>query len=365
MPCYKILGIYSFAETLKKVHINDPIVLKKEQYNIKSKNAIGVYTHDNKKLGYLPNENYDEIKNFNSAYKISKLVLNQDYPILEISRVFPSINYLDNIEYPFEKKIKYEYKLVPITKDLEKAVISLEKYLSTKRIKVKRSAVIYFDENYVNLLLEVTKGIEQFQTVTIKYFKENQDKYEELYENELIDNTFYRELLIYRLESYYENNYSPILNYPKINYTDYLINDKVIYEPLELEYKEIDIILLVKLYLRYLLTNNDYFILKYINNFLLKSKNEINKTMKKLIPNYKILNKFKEDYNLELGKFTYDHKLKIYDYIDFTNDDTVFIIANNFEPNYLYTAYLTKKTNLILYNPIEGSILQINNIIMN
>jgi len=360
MPCYKILGIYSFADTLKKVHVNDPILLKKEQYNIKSKDAIGVYTHDNKKLGYLPNENYNEIKNFNSAYRISKLVLNQDYPILEISRVFPSINYLDNIEYPFEKNIKYEYKLVPISKNLEKAVISLEKYLSTKRIKVKRSAIIYYDDNYVNILLEVAKGIEQFQTVTIKYFKEHQDKYEELYENELIDNTFYRELLVYRLETYYENNYSPILNYPKIN-TDYSINN-IDYEPLKIEYKNIDVILLVKLYLRYLLNNDNYFLIKYANTFLLKSYDEVKKIMKKLVPNYKILNKFIEDYKLELGKFTYDHKLKIYDYIDFTNDDTVFIIANNFEPNYLYTAYLTNKKNLILYNPIEGKISNCNNI---
>ena len=40
MPIYKILGIYSFSNTLREACINDPVVLKHEKYNIKSKNAI-------------------------------------------------------------------------------------------------------------------------------------------------------------------------------------------------------------------------------------------------------------------------------------------------------------------------------------
>lgn len=367
MPSYKILGIYSFADNLKKMQLNDKIFLKSDQFNVKSKNAIGVYSLDNKKLGYLPNENFDEIKNFNSSYKISKLTLNQDYPLLEISRDFPIINSLDNVEYPFEKKIKYEYILVPISKELNNSIIGLEKYLLTKRIKVKRTAVIYCDDNHINILIEIPKGVEQFQTVTIKYFKDNIDKFEELFENELIENTFFRELLIYRLECYFENNYDSVLQSPKILNPNLLkliltLEEEVVHEPLDIEYKKLDVILLVKIYFRYLLTENSYYLIRYANTLLIKPLDDIKKIMKKLLPNYKILNKFFIDYNLELGKFSYDHKLKMYDYVDFVNNDTVFVLSTEFQTNYLYHSYLTNKRNIIVYNPIEGKLLKINNI---
>jgi hypothetical protein len=365
MPSYKILGIYSFADNLKKMQINDKIILKNEQYNIKSKNAIGVYSTDDKKLGYLPNEKSEEIKNFNTSYKISKLSLNQDYPIFEITREFPNTNFLLNVEYPFEKKIKYEYILVPISKELEKSVIGLEKYLLTKRLKVKRSAVIYCDENYVNILIEISKGYEQFQAVTLKYFKDNNEKFEELYENGLIENGFFRELLVYRSECYFEKNYNLVLNSPKINNVNLLklilnLEEEIIHEPLE--NKKIDIILLVKIYIRYLLTENNYYLLKYGNTFLSKPLDDVKKIMKELLPNYKILKNVLNNYNLELGNFCYNHKLKLYDYIDFTNIDTVFIVANSFQTNYLYNSYLTNRNNIIVYNPIEGKIFKIKDI---
>jgi len=101
MPIYKILGIYSFAENIKDIKLNDSVILKNEKYNIKSKNAIGVYTIDNKKIGYISNENELD----KSTYKISKMALSQEYPLIEIKKDYPQINYLDNVEYPYEKKI--------------------------------------------------------------------------------------------------------------------------------------------------------------------------------------------------------------------------------------------------------------------
>jgi len=355
---YKILGIYSFAENLKKIQINDQVLLKKETCNVKSKNAIGVYSIDNKKLGYLPVENHNEIKNFNLSYKISKLILNQDYLLLEISRNYFTINNLENIEYPYEKKIKYDYKLVPITKELEKSILSLEKYLYTKKFKVKKIVVIYNDENFINILVEILKGFQQFQTVTLKFYKDNIEIYEELYENNLIDNFFYRELLIYRPECYFESNYESILSYPEItniSLLKYIPTIKIsnIHSKLNINLKNVDKIVLVKLYLRYLLTNNNYYLSKFC---------EYNKLDKEI---NNILNNFITTYNLELGKFTYDHVLKIYEYIDFVNIDTVFIISIEFKTNYLYTAYLTNKKNMIIYNPLEGTILEINNIDLN
>ena len=367
MPKYKILGIFSFAENVRKMKLDDQVILKKEEFNIKSKNAIGIYSLDNKKLGYLPTESTNEIENFNSAYKICTLALNKEYPLVEISRYYSLKNYLLNVEYPFEKKIKYDYKLIDITKELRDSIIKLEKYLSTKRIKVKRSAIIYYDENYINILLEVSKGVEQFQCVTSKYFKDNIDRYEELYDNNLINNTFYRELLVYRLECYYENNYTHILKYPLIfDIKNYNIIEENIYDPLDInsnkknflinKKKEYDYLLLCKLYLRYLVNNNDYYISKYLET------DDIKNSIKNIFINYKVLNKFMKDYKLAIGNFIYDHKLKIYEYIDFINTNTVFVISDNFNYNYLYLNYLTNKENLIIYNPFEGKIYKINDI---
>jgi hypothetical protein len=367
MPTYKLLGIYSFADNLKKVNIDDQVILKSEKLNIKSKNAIGVYTIDNKKIGYLPTENYNEINFFNDAYKISKLFLNKDYPLVEISRVYCKNNCINNVEYPYEKKIKYEYVLINITKNLQKSVIGLEKYLETKKIKVKSSAIIYNDDNYINILIEISKGFEQFECITLKYFKENIDRYEELNENKLIENIFFKELLFYRLECYYEKNYKSSLSYPQItnnellNYVNNIIEEQV-HEKLELKNDKINNILLIKLYLRYLFHNNNEYILKYINKTINKNYNNVDEAMTLIIPNYKILIELIIKYNLEIGKFTYNHKYEIYDYIDFTNDLSVFIISEEFNINYLYNVLLTKKENLIIYNPIMGFFLKINNI---
>ena len=363
MPNYKLLGIYSFADTLKKINIDDKVILKSEHYNIKSKNAIGVYTIDNKKIGYLPIENQNEINFYNNAYKISNLILNKDYPLVQISRSYSENNYFENIEYPYEKKIKYEYVLVNISKELQKSIIGLEKYLKTKKIKVKKTAVIYCDDYYINILLEVSKNIEQFECITLKYFKENIDRYEELNENKLIENTFFKELLFYRLECYFEKNYNSPLKYPQItniyllNYNNTIVEEQV-HDKLELKNNKIDNLLIIKLYLRYLFHNNSEYILKYNNN----EYDDVNKTMQKIIPNYTVINEVIKKYNFELGNFTYNYKYEMYEYIDFTNESSVVVISDEFNINYLYNVLLTKKSNLIVYNPLMGLFIKINNI---
>lgn len=367
---YRILGIYSYSDNLKKININDKVILKLEKYNIKSKNAIGVYTIDNKKIGYLPVENHNEITFFNNAYKISNLVLNKEYPLVEISRYFSENNYLENIEYPYEKKIKYEYVLIEISKELQKSVIGLEKYLKTKKITVKRSAIIYHDDYYINILIEISKGFEQFECITLKYFKENIERYEELNENKLIENTFFKELLFYRLECYFEKNYKSPLNFPQItnisllNYINNIIEETV-HEKLELKNDKINNMLIIKLYLRYLFHNNNEYVLKYINKTINMEYNDVEIAMKKLILNYTVLKDLIIKYNLKIGKFTYNYKYEMYEYIDFINESSVFIISDEFNINYLYYGLLTQKNNIIVYNPLMGIFLKINNLDLN
>ena len=367
---YKILGINSFSENLKSnIQIGDQVVLKSEKYNIKSKNAIGVYTKENKKLGYLPIESKDEISLFRNSYKIVTLILNKDYPLVEIARQFERSNFLLNVEYPYEKKIKYTYKLIHIPDELQKKLTGLKNYLLTKKINVKKLVIIYYDHDFINLLIETSAGIEQFQCVTLDYFKKNSDKYEELNDNNLIENMFFRELLFYRLECYFEKNYKRPIELPEINnnnYIQYIIDEKIHNDILYDVKKNINkntIYELIKLYLRYLFHKNDYYVLKY-GNELLGNYNytDVNLILSKIIPNYSELNKFIENYNMELGNFTYNHDFELYDYIDFTNDDSVFVLSLDFNINFLYNALLTKKKNLIIYNPLIGNILKIENI---
>ena len=120
--------------------------------------------------------------------------------------------------------------------------------------------------------------------------------------------------------------------------------------------------LIIKLYLRYLFHNKSEYILNYINKILNINCTDVNIAINQIIPNYKILLEMMQKYNLELGKFVYDHKHELYEYIDFTMETSVMVISEEFNINYLYNALLTNKTELIIYNPLKGIFLRINDL---
>jgi hypothetical protein len=278
MPCYKILGIYSYADNLREITNNEPVILKHEKYNIKSKNAIGVYTKkNNKKIGYLPTENNNELLNFNNSYIISKLQLNQDYPIVEISRSYPNINILNNYELTFIKKIKYNYQVIDQPSNLKIPLTTLINTLKRKRINVKRLAITYLDDNYINIIIETSKGLESFYTITLKYFTENQDKYNELYDYNLIDNIFFKELLFHRPEKYFEINYINILDYNsdiQNNIQNEFIKIDTVNSINSLN-DNIDILYFTKLYLYCIINQNYEYIIKYLNQFTTNKYDDI------------------------------------------------------------------------------------------
>jgi hypothetical protein len=352
MPCYKILGIYSYADNLREITNNEPVILKHEKYNIKSKNAIGVYTKkNNKKIGYLPTENNNELLNFNDSYIISKLQLNQDYPIVEISRSYPNINILNNYELTIIKKIKYDYEIINQPSYLKIPLTTLINTLKRKRINVKRLAITYLDDDYINIIIETSKGLESFYTITSKYFKENQDKYNELYEYNLIDNIFFKELLFHRPEKYFEINYTNILNNT--------IHKK--YEFIEIDTgksinglnDDIDILYFTKLYLYCIINQNYEYVIKYLNKF---TKNKYDDIIKKFINNYIVIDNIYITYNLKLGNFYYDHDKKLYSEIEFMNDDIIFIVSEELNDKYLLNCHLTNINKIIVYNPLLGTL---------
>ena len=357
MPTYKILGIYSFADNLKETILHEPVILKHEKYNIKSKNAIGVYIKDNKKIGYLPIENNDELLNFKNSYKISKLQLNQDYPIVEIIRYYSSINTIDNYEFNYIKKIKYDYKLIEPPNDLVIPLKNVINNLKHKRISVKRIALTHLDDDFINLTIETSKGLETFCIITYKYFKENQEKYEELLEFNLIDHTFFKELVFHRLEKYIETNYTNILKYDNNNKYQFL--EMNIYEKINKLNDNIDIIYFTKLYI-YCIINNDFnYIIKYLNKFTKRKYDDI-EIVEKLIENSIVINNVFETYELKLGGFFYDHDKKFYSEIDFMNDDSIIIVSEEVSNKLVLNTNLVNRKNLIIYNPIEGTINKIS-----
>ena len=352
MPIYKILGIYSFSNTLREACINEPVILKHEKYNIKSKNAIGVYIHDNKKIGYLPVENNSELLNFKNAYKLTKLQLNQDHPLVEISRCYNTINKLDNYEFTFIKEIKYEYLLIDPPKNLMIPIKTLINKIKKQRINIKRIAITYLDSDYVNVTIETPTGIETFYTITYEFFNNNIEKYNELYEYNLIEHIFYKDLIFHRPEKYFIINYHNILetNIVDCNFIEIKISDSLV----KLNEK-INEIYFTKLYLYCKILNDFDFVIKYLNTF--KKKKYVNlDILDKTIQNINVLINFYETYELTLGGFYYDHTNKTYSEIEFINEDSVIIISDTLNNNYKLTCELANKKNLLIYNPINGTL---------
>lgn len=349
MPSYKIVGIYSFAKNLLDIKLNDPVTLKKEVHNIKSKDAIGVYFNNDKKIGYLPIENKTELNKFNSSYKISKLVLNKEYPVVEISRSYDNTTILPDCEFPWEKKLKYPLQIINLKSDLEKSLNALIKYLGSKRIKIKKALITFTNDDYTNLVLETPKGIQTFYTTTYNYFLKHSEYYDELLELNLIDNAFYKDLMFYRIENYYEANYKNILDLNVDTDIDLEINEKQVHEPLSInktdkndinKNNKNDIINIINIYL-YCLYKND---MTYMNNNNL---------------NLDEIKKYFSTLELNRGNFYYDHKYKVYSWIEWLTEDKVFMITTDVSKSNLINLYLTQKKEIILYNPLEGKEIHI------
>jgi len=341
MPSYKIVGIYSFAKNLLDIKLNDSVTLKQEIHNIKSKNAIGVYFNNDKKIGYLPIENKSELNKFNNSYKISKLVLNKEYPVVEISRTYDNTSILLDCDFPWEKKIKYPLQVINLTTDLEKSLTALIKYLGNKRIKIKKALITFTNDNYTNLVLETAKGIQTFYTITYNYFLKHSEYYDELLELNLIDNAFYKDLMFYRIENYYESNYKNIMDLNVDIDIDLEINEKQVHEPLSINKNEI--INIINIYW-YCLYKND---MTYISH-VYKNVNSLDETKK-----------YFNSLELKRGNFYYDHKYQIYSWIEWLTEDKVFMITSDISKSNLINLYLTQKKEVILYNPLEGKEIHI------
>ena len=69
--------------------------------------------------------------------------------------------------------------------------------------------------------------------------------------------------------------------------------------------------------------------------------------------------KYFNSLELNRGDFYYDHKYKIYSWIEWLSSDKVFMITSDVSKSNLINLYLTQKKEIILYNPLEGKEIHI------
>jgi hypothetical protein len=310
----QIDGIFTYVDNVKTLKLGDKIKLIPNPNNRINVNAIGAYTLDNKKIGYIPFK-INQI-NINLIYKVSKISLNQNNPLLLISVNFDNTNFISidqNSDLP--------------TKIVNDDVKHFKKYLERNGHIIKYIYISYMDDNYIDLVINSDNNEVIFNTVSKKYYESNIFKYDEFYKYKLIPHCIYQPFLIHRLESYIIKTYKTI---------DKLMKNK-------------------KKKLSELNLNFDIININPITNY-----NNISNC-------YEFLNLFKDTTQTSL---CYNHNMKAYCYVDLYNNDTIFdIIFNDEYKNieiYLIKLLISNKKNIILYNPLLGKIykLELNEIIL-
>lgn len=382
MQFIQIDGTYTYAYNIKELKIGDQIKLIPNPSNRLNSEAIGAYTIDGKKIGYVPfKSNQIDMK---ANYSITKINLTQENPILLISRQFDLSNFISS-EPDCIKKVKYNENTIA-NLELINDLKQFATYLKKSSNNITELKITYQDQNYINLIIKTPTDNITFWTVTKKYYEENIFKYDEFYKFNLIPKCIYQQFQIHRLENYLEKKYKPIDKLLKmkknklislINFNVFELFDKL--QESNYEYEQIKTIglktitkyditgqvynqeqldNLIKLIIQYKIVPNPYYnpsnYLQYIN-----PKSNFN-----FEPNLdEFTNIFK---NIKLGGLCWNHTLKYYCQIDLYDDINIIEISNNKIINkekfveLVLKLVIANKSIANLYNPMEGIIYRFN-----
>ena len=374
MQYIQIDGTYTYIDNVKSLKIGDIIKLIANPLNRLNADAVGAYTLNGKKIGYIPFKSTQI--DINGKYVISKINLSQLNPILLISKEFDVSNFIHCepyiISFLKNKTLRYIETPSKLTNDLKK----FAKHLQMQKSGITKIGICDFDDYFTTLCIETNDSSNVFYTVTKKYYDSNIFKYDEFFKFGLITKCIYQQFQIHRLEKYLELNYK-VLSSKKINnLIKSLNNDFLSVNSGFTQIKTNELIILdnqiiklidipdytqdfIKLLVQYLIDSSNHYNLFNPNNLLkLLNKNEI------------LLNKFNADYllnmfpNIKIGGICYNHKLKLYCTIDLFDVDNIIEISDIQEINHTFLIKLlikliiSEKKIINVYNPITGILYQ-------
>lgn len=186
-------GTFTFQDTIRNLKFGDKIKLIKNPNNKINSEAIGAYTINGKKIGYVPFK--DTQIDIKAEYTISKI-----YPNVFICREITDIsNIIKIVKSNNDLVDKVDPKLLS---DLK----SFTKFLERSNISVNNIGIIFHNENFIDI--KINDMI--FYTVTKKYYDDNVFIYDEFYNLKLIPKNIFIPFQIHRLEMYIMKNYKSI-----------------------------------------------------------------------------------------------------------------------------------------------------------
>lgn len=347
MQTIQINGTFTYYDNIKSLKIGEKIKLIKNPNNKISSEAIGAYTLDNKKIGYIPFKS-NQI-NINGNFYICKIKLNQHNPLLLINYEFNNINFIQ-----VQPKNVRDLIVKP-NNDLD--IKHFKNFLIKAGNNITDINVIYNDDNFINLKIKTPEIDTIFYVVTKKYYEENVFKYDEFYNYKLIPKYIYLPFQVHRLEIYLEKHYTSLTKVARMR--KFKFDNIDLFEQFNIPNfgfkitKSPELILfnkpnidLIKLCIQYKISNNEYF--NPTNYFNYNDNINIEE----------LTNMFDD---LKVNNICYNHKLKMYCDVDLYNDDNIIEISlENITKEYF--VYLILKTIFCdkqiinVYNPIEGII---------
>jgi len=341
MQSFKLVGTFTFADSIKRLKLGDTVNLKANPYNKINPKAIGVYTKSMEKIGYLPfNINQTDC----SPCTITELNLVMGDTRIIISRPYKKNNFL-----LIRPKIMDIHEIN--RKYMNDDVNKFKKFLELNNNTIDDIYISYYDENYIDLYIVSNNLKCTFYTVTKKYYDENIFSYDEFYELKLIPFDIYQPFKLHRLECYIEKKYDLV----KLRVTKNIITNGItIHPPIDCNEmgrnemgNEMGMTYL-KFAIKFLLCGN-----KMYSDYL----DKIGFNMSHILYDNEIKDYFK-DYNVT--EIAYNHNTKKYCNIDLYSLDTIVLIEEYNKRDYNRLLLLTEYKNLIIYNPIEGKVYKNN-----
>jgi hypothetical protein len=345
MQSIQIDGTFTYIDIVKTVKLGDSVKLIKNPNNRINKEAVGVYTHDGKKLGYIPFKSSQ--LDITESFYISKISLTKDNLQVLISRKYPAAGDSNIIQIEPEiirKSLVSKQISTLFPENFSQDLKRFQKNLEKSGVKFNRIVPIYYDTNYITIMIETLddnneKTKNYFYLVTKEYYDKNVFKYDEFFELGLMARNIYIPFQIHRLEIYIEKNYKPMKISKKSRST-----------------ADIDVELTET---------------KILHNIFKSKTIEDEDMIRAIIQSEMMGNSIPEDYsinllplselfpNLKAGGICYNTTMKKYCYIDMYCDDMIieliFDKPTNSKLNEMNCKLeIANKTTFAMINPIDG-----------